>query len=290
MAPRLWPELAREIGLNESILLLQIEFWIRTSTTEEREGRHWTYQSTRDIQAFFSFWSVATIQRAIQSLVEKKLIYVGNFNKYKYDKTRWFAINEDGIGRLTSVRMAGLFQNETPSNQNETRSNQNETRLNQNGTTIPESTTESTTENTTESTSTAATNIFLMYELNIGRPSPAITAELMKAVKDLPVDWIRDAIEEAVLANVRKWNYVKAILDRWKVEGRQERREFRQGPLSIEESRRIKSADPPKENGEIIAEGAANSAPNLELWEKYFPQTRGKLERRGNCERSSPCG
>jgi hypothetical protein len=100
-APRLWPDLAKEIGLNESILLLQLEYWIRISTTDEREGRRWTYQSTRDIQAFFPFWSVATIQRAIQSLVKKKLIHVGNFNKYKYDKTRWFAINEDVVKRLT---------------------------------------------------------------------------------------------------------------------------------------------------------------------------------------------
>ena len=57
-APRINPALAKEIGLNESLILLQIEFWISISNNE-REGKRWTYQSVRDMQEkSFSFWKI----------------------------------------------------------------------------------------------------------------------------------------------------------------------------------------------------------------------------------------
>ena len=141
-ALRLSPALAGEIGLNESIILLQIEFWISISNNE-REGRRWTFQSIRDMQKkTFWFWGVMTIQRTLKSLINKGYLIEGNFNKFKYDRTRWFTLG-DRISELKSVQIAGCG---TGVYQNGTRSNQNGTRSNQNGTTIPETTTETTTE------------------------------------------------------------------------------------------------------------------------------------------------
>lgn len=131
--PRLSPALAREIGLSESILFLQIEFWTRTSTTEEHESYQWTYQSVRDIQRRFPFWGVATIQRTIEHLVKLELILVGNFNQRPADKTRWFALNFDGIRKLQSIQIGKEpFQNGTPRSKTEQEPFQN-------GTTLPES-------------------------------------------------------------------------------------------------------------------------------------------------------
>lgn len=147
-APTLCPELAREIGLNESILLLQLGFWIAIAN-HQRDGRRWTYQSTRDIQERFPFWSVATVNRIIHSLEEKELIIVGNYNKHAYDKTRWFALNLDSLRKLRSIHVVEevVSQNETGLSQNETPLYQNETGSAQNETTIPETTTDISTEN-----------------------------------------------------------------------------------------------------------------------------------------------
>jgi hypothetical protein len=157
-APRICPELAAEIGLNESILLLQIEFWIRVSNSEEHDGRQWTYQSTRKIQEAFPFWGLATINRAIQSLEKQHLLIIGKYNRLAYDMTRWFAVDMDGCAKLKSVRVGGhdthSTQNGTASTQNGTASTQNGTDSAQNGTTIPETTTENTAEITTEGTPT----------------------------------------------------------------------------------------------------------------------------------------
>ena len=143
-APRINPALAKEIGLNESLILLQIEFWISISNNE-RDGKRWTYQSVRDMQEkSFSFWSISTINRAVNKLIDEGYIIEGNFNKKKYDKTRWFALNFETLNELESISIdgddTGVFHNDTRSNHNDTRSIQNDT-------TIPEITTETTSEN-----------------------------------------------------------------------------------------------------------------------------------------------
>ena len=53
----------------------------------------------------------------------------------------------------------------------------------------------------------------------------SITADKLKlAYQEYEPTWIIDALNEAATANVRKWNYVEAILKRWKVEGRNSKR------------------------------------------------------------------
>ena len=140
-APRLSPELANEIGLNESIIFLQLEFLIAVSN-HEKKGRRWTYQSVTDLEKIFPFWSRATIDRAIRSLKNLGLIEIDNFNLKKYDKTRWFAMNLEEAAKLNSLKVAPC---NTRSTQDGAVSTQNDTRSNQTGTTIPETTSETTT-------------------------------------------------------------------------------------------------------------------------------------------------
>lgn len=100
---RIERDLAQEIGLNESIVLLQLEYLI-TIGNNERDGRMWTYQSLQDLhEIYFPWWSVMTISRIVKSLEEKQLIIIGNYNKLGYDRTQWYALNDEGIARLSSV-------------------------------------------------------------------------------------------------------------------------------------------------------------------------------------------
>ncbi len=62
-------------------------------------------------------------------------------------------------------------------------------------------------------------NIFRLYEENIG-PLTALVADMLKdAEEEYSEKWIAEAIALAVKANARNWNYVEAILKRWKEEG-----------------------------------------------------------------------
>jgi DnaD/phage-associated family protein len=75
--------------------------------------------------------------------------------------------------------------------------------------------------------------IFILYEQNIGMLTPMITDELREAERRYPADWIADAFREAATMNKRNWKYVLAILERWRVDGKQT-----SGALGKEASRR----------------------------------------------------
>jgi DNA replication protein len=63
-------------------------------------------------------------------------------------------------------------------------------------------------------------DIFTLYEQNIGMLTPMIADELRDAENLYPVNWIRDAIKEAVVHNKRNIRYITKILENWSVEGR----------------------------------------------------------------------
>jgi DnaD/phage-associated family protein len=63
-------------------------------------------------------------------------------------------------------------------------------------------------------------NVFALYEQNIGLLTPLIADELREAEQTYPVEWIEEAFREAVSLNKRSWKYIRAILERWRTEGK----------------------------------------------------------------------
>lgn len=63
-------------------------------------------------------------------------------------------------------------------------------------------------------------NIFQLYEANIGLLSPILADELKDAEMTYPQEWIEDAFKIAVDNNVRKWSYIRTILERMATQGR----------------------------------------------------------------------
>lgn len=66
----------------------------------------------------------------------------------------------------------------------------------------------------------ARPSIFELYEQNIGLLTPLLADELTAAAHEFPPEWVTDAFRIAVTANRRNWRYIRAILDRWTSEGR----------------------------------------------------------------------
>jgi hypothetical protein len=59
----------------------------------------------------------------------------------------------------------------------------------------------------------------------------------MDAEQTYPAEWIEEAFRIAVVNNVRRWVYVRRILERWAEEGRGEpRRSVREGRSSYDKS------------------------------------------------------
>jgi DnaD/phage-associated family protein len=66
----------------------------------------------------------------------------------------------------------------------------------------------------------APSDIFTLYEENIGIITPLIAEELQDAERSYPASWVQDAIKEAAQQNKRSWRYIAAILRRWAQEGK----------------------------------------------------------------------
>jgi len=62
-------------------------------------------------------------------------------------------------------------------------------------------------------------SIYRLYETEIGILTPVISDALKAAEEDYPLEWFLPAFQEAARNNARSWNYINAILKRWKVEG-----------------------------------------------------------------------
>lgn len=90
------PQLAKAIGLNEAIILQQIHYWneINKKTKNNfKDGYYWTFNSYEGWCEQFPFWSESTIKRAMRNLEKLEVVIVGNYNRLKIDRTKWYRID-----------------------------------------------------------------------------------------------------------------------------------------------------------------------------------------------------
>lgn len=87
----LMPTLAKNIGLNESIVVQQVHYWL-TSSKHEHENRKWIFNTYEEWNKQFPFWSNKTLRRIFANLVNNGILITGNFNKLGFDRTIWYTI------------------------------------------------------------------------------------------------------------------------------------------------------------------------------------------------------
>lgn len=111
------PSLASEIGLNEAIVLQQVHYWLevekKSDKKEVREkhfhnGRWWVYNTYDQWQTQFPFWCVRTIKGIFKRLETMDLLISDNFNRFGYDRTKWYTINYDVLESLKYQHSANL--------------------------------------------------------------------------------------------------------------------------------------------------------------------------------------
>lgn len=103
------PSLAKAIGLNEAIFLQQLHYFLRISKNHA-EGRSWVYNTIKDWQVKFSFWSLKTVQRTIENLELSGLVLsTDKFNKMKMDKTKWYSIDYEKLSEIAGENANSPF-------------------------------------------------------------------------------------------------------------------------------------------------------------------------------------
>ena len=104
------PNLAVLIGLNEAIFLQQLQYWIsREAGFCDQYGRRWIYNTVKQWNVQFPFWSESTIKRIIKSLEDQKVMLstvIGN----SYNKTKAYTVNYALIEELSEKIVHEQFQ------------------------------------------------------------------------------------------------------------------------------------------------------------------------------------
>lgn len=97
-------KLAATIGVSESIVLQQIHYWISKNQKKNinyKDGRYWTFNSIQEWhEEEFYFWSESTIRRIFASLEKKGLLIIGNFNRNRFDRTKWYTIDYEKLEEM----------------------------------------------------------------------------------------------------------------------------------------------------------------------------------------------
>lgn len=97
-------ELAAAIGVNESILLVNIAYWVnhnRQNERNEHDGKYWTYNSIKAYQEQFPCWSDWQIRNILKNLEASGYILSrSDLNENPMARTKWYTLTDTGE-RLT---------------------------------------------------------------------------------------------------------------------------------------------------------------------------------------------
>ena len=102
-------EVAQEHGVDESIILWNLQFWIKTNRANGdhfNDGRTWHYGSVKSFAELWPFWTPKHISRKLNGLIKAGVLVKGNYNKSGYDRTIWYSFKDEKswfLGRDTII-------------------------------------------------------------------------------------------------------------------------------------------------------------------------------------------
>jgi len=97
------PDLAITVGLNEAIVLQQVQYWCRHNEEDGRnyrDGHYWAYNSFPKWQEQFPWWCERTVKTIFSKLEKQGLLISANYNRLSLDRTKWYRINHEALDAL----------------------------------------------------------------------------------------------------------------------------------------------------------------------------------------------
>ncbi|AST07817.1 DnaD domain-containing protein [Anoxybacillus flavithermus] len=206
------PTVAVKLGLNESIFLQQLHYWLEKST-HTYDGYTWVYNTYEGWKKQFPFWSESTIRRTIVRL-EKKGIVVSRYRS-KLDKTKWY--------RIDYHVLANVMNGEEERQNDETNAQHEQTTMQHD--VSHASTCQDARRNmnrqTNITTDHTLQNIIYFYEQNgFGTISSYVGEQMALWVNETSAEWVLEALTIALKNGVKTWKYAEGILRNWKKHGR----------------------------------------------------------------------
>ena len=86
-------------GSDEAIILQQVHYWTQKNMNI-RDGYSWVYNSMKDWHKQFYWISESSVKRIFTKLEKKGVLITGNYNKAKFDKTKWYRIDYAALDEM----------------------------------------------------------------------------------------------------------------------------------------------------------------------------------------------
>jgi DnaD and phage-associated domain len=227
------PKLAQLLGLNETIIINQIHYWVKKSKNII-EGRYWVYNTYESWQKQICFLSESTIKKTIKKLEGMGIIKSGNFNKSKIDKTKWYTIDyevlqsfyeeaeETSGGKISPTRDTDSQRTDKNEPSSGLELTVEEVSSNQ---AIPETTTETTTKDNNKDNKEQRSDknptggfraVIDFYSENVRLPGSYELEKIKYLYEEFKdSDLIIFAMKQSVESNVRNLRYVEKVLYSW---------------------------------------------------------------------------
>lgn len=91
-------DLAEKYGIEKALIIDYFAYWIVENMRNEKnfhEGRYWVFNSASALSEKFHYISRRTINQKLQELEADGILISGNFNKNKFDRTKWYSFKDE---------------------------------------------------------------------------------------------------------------------------------------------------------------------------------------------------
>ena len=90
---------AMKYGVEKAVILSNIKFWLNNNknkdlSTVKHDGYYWMYNTAKDMSDVLPYFTQSKVQRLLKQLEDDGVLIVGNYNKVKYDRTKWYTLSE----------------------------------------------------------------------------------------------------------------------------------------------------------------------------------------------------
>ena len=90
---------AMKYGVEKAVVLANIRFWLNNNKKKDlsavkHDGYYWMYNTAKDMSNVLPYFTQSKVQRLLKQLEDDGVLIVGNYNKVKYDRTKWYTLSE----------------------------------------------------------------------------------------------------------------------------------------------------------------------------------------------------
>lgn len=89
-------------SVDKAIMLQQLHYWTLTKG-HKRDGKLWIYNTAKNWQKQFPWLGESTVRKYLKQLEDQELIITGNYNKFKFDRTKWYTLNYQRLEEIQTT-------------------------------------------------------------------------------------------------------------------------------------------------------------------------------------------